>query len=151
MGLGNANMKQQYFAPAANQPNKGTGSFVEGYNSGLEPSLHLQVVKGDDYLSGLNLDKIDFVKIDVEGFEQEVLSGMGETLRRFRPVIAMEFSEKTFEKIQSLDRLKALLPPNYIIREIRQANGKHLQHFHFETSRGDILCFDETTDFLNDF
>jgi FkbM family methyltransferase len=40
----------------------------------------------DDY----NLDNVDFIKIDVEGFETSVVQGAFETIRRCRPVILFE-------------------------------------------------------------
>jgi len=36
------------------------------------------------------LERLDYVKIDVEGAEQQVLAGAGATLQRFRPIIQME-------------------------------------------------------------
>jgi FkbM family methyltransferase len=41
--------------------------------------------------------KIDFVKIDVEGFEYEALNGALETLRRCRPLIVSEFCPKSLQ------------------------------------------------------
>jgi FkbM family methyltransferase len=38
------------------------------------------------------LERVDVVKIDTEGHDMQVLAGAGETLRRFRPAVAMEFS-----------------------------------------------------------
>jgi FkbM family methyltransferase len=37
----------------------------------------VNVVRLDDFLANLNLDKVDILKIDVEGFEFEVLDGCG--------------------------------------------------------------------------
>lgn len=49
----------------------------------------------DDILAGL--DRLDLIKIDVEGFEAEVLAGGEATLRRVRPVIHCEcLSQETF-------------------------------------------------------
>jgi len=36
------------------------------------------------------LDRLDYVKMDVEGAEAQVLAGGAETLRRFRPIIQLE-------------------------------------------------------------
>ena len=44
----------------------------------------------DDYLKSKSLDKITFIKIDVEGFEHEVLQGMKKTLQQYSPIILIE-------------------------------------------------------------
>jgi len=37
-----------------------------------------------------NLERLDYVKIDVEGAELQVLAGASETLKRFRPIVQLE-------------------------------------------------------------
>jgi len=44
----------------------------------------------DDILLPMNLDRIDFVKIDVEGLERNVLSGMAGIMEIHRPVLFCE-------------------------------------------------------------
>lgn len=39
-----------------------------------------------------NLDRVDFVKIDVEGAEEQVVEGMRGTLERFKPAVVLEFN-----------------------------------------------------------
>jgi FkbM family methyltransferase len=39
-----------------------------------------------------SLDRLDFIKIDAEGGEADILSGMSETLRRFHPGLLVEFN-----------------------------------------------------------
>jgi FkbM family methyltransferase len=39
-----------------------------------------------------NLDAVDLVKIDVEGFEMDVLRGAQRTVERFAPIVFMEFN-----------------------------------------------------------
>jgi len=47
-------------------------------------------------------NKIDFVKIDVEGFEYKVLLGAEKTLKKYKPAIFIESWEKNFEKVNEL-------------------------------------------------
>ena len=49
-------------------------------------SATVPVLRIDD----LNLTSCDFIKVDVEGMEREVLAGASETIRRFRPVLYVE-------------------------------------------------------------
>lgn len=48
------------------------------------------VLRLDDVYPLEKLDRLDYVKIDVEGAESEVLAGANETLKRFRPIIQLE-------------------------------------------------------------
>ena len=45
-------------------------------------------------VDSLNLDKLDYMKIDVEGAETLVLIGASETIRKFTPVICFEYNHK---------------------------------------------------------
>lgn len=51
-------------------------------------------------LDSLNLQKVDFIKIDVEGYEYFVLQGGVNTIKKFRPQIIMEYSPLFFEAIE---------------------------------------------------
>lgn len=60
--------------------------------SGL-PSTEIRVEVLDEVLKSKAFAKIDFVKIDVEGYEYKVLEGGREVLTRDRPVIYLEFDD----------------------------------------------------------
>jgi FkbM family methyltransferase len=51
----------------------------------------VKVVVLDDYLDG-QLGRLDLIKIDTEGFEDQVLAGARKLLRRFKPVVYVELS-----------------------------------------------------------
>lgn len=46
----------------------------------------------DDLVESLKIERLDLIKIDVEGFERQVLDGGNESLRRFNPLIYLEFN-----------------------------------------------------------
>ena len=70
-------------------------------------------MKADDDLASLHLQRIDLIKIDVEGFEISVLRGLPETLRRHRPLVMLELSEEARRSLPSMAALMALFPAGY--------------------------------------
>ena len=53
-------------------------------------------------LDDFGYSNIDFVKIDVEGFEVEVLKGAGETITRCKPVVMIEVFEINRSEVEAL-------------------------------------------------
>ncbi len=57
----------------------------------------------DDFMKeNFKDDKIDLIKIDVEGYEYKVLVGAKETLKKYSPVIILECYDDHFEEVNSL-------------------------------------------------
>ncbi len=98
-GLGASN-EDRRFTPPSNE-NRGTGHFD------AEGSLVLPIRRGDD----IDAPPPSIMKIDVEGYEAEVLRGLAATLVRARPIILCEFSERTRKEIGDL---RQALPASYL-------------------------------------
>ena len=56
----------------------------------------IKVRKLDSLAREGKIDKVDLIKIDVEGCELDVLKGATETLARFKPVIFFECNPRAF-------------------------------------------------------
>ncbi len=62
-------------------------------------------------VDSLGLDRLDFLCLDVEGWEYPALEGAIETIHKFKPVILLEHKESSVVKGrgESLDQIKELL------------------------------------------
>jgi len=60
----------------------------------------VKIIKLDDFL-GPKLARLNFIKIDTEGFEDEVLRGAVELLQRFKPTIYIELSTQYLASSQA--------------------------------------------------
>jgi FkbM family methyltransferase len=70
-------------------------------------SISVKVTTVDNYFSNMNFTKIDFVKIDVESMEFEVIKGGIATWRKFRPVIYYE-TLRAFEEYRTIPVFKLI-------------------------------------------
>lgn len=75
--------------------NEGQATFFPGLHSN-QRSVAADLKKLDDVWSHFSLDRLDFVKMDIEGSELKALQGGRATLTRFRPLVMLEVSEVTY-------------------------------------------------------
>ncbi len=55
------------------------------------------------------LERVDFIKIDAEGAEEDIFSAMGETIERHRPMIVVEFNAaRSVNNDQFIERLATI-------------------------------------------
>ena len=52
-------------------------------------TVPVSTVAIDDFVRGHDVPRVDFIKMDIEGSEREALRGAAETIRRFRPKLAI--------------------------------------------------------------
>jgi len=75
--------------------NSGVFSMIANNSSSnmisIDPDIEneIQVTTIDEFVSENKINKIDFIKADIEGFERKMLIGAKETLKRFGPKLAI--------------------------------------------------------------
>jgi FkbM family methyltransferase len=98
VALGRAAGKAVLAVSGAEHPGHNTiGGFA--YSDDDAPySLEVEVATLDEIAAAQKLDRLDLLKIDVEGSETAVLQGAEESLRRFRPVIVVEGQDASLQQ-----------------------------------------------------
>ena len=93
LALGSAASTRPFFQVTSGDTTRG----------GLQPpasadqvsEISVATVRLDDYVSRLQLKRVDIVKLDVEGGEREVLEGASLVLTKFRPIFICEVLDAT--------------------------------------------------------
>jgi FkbM family methyltransferase len=105
-------------------------------------SQRVSVKRLDDIFSDLSLDRLDFMKIDVEGFELEVLAGAKEILNLYKPIVFLEMNHwclNIYRRIsipEFRERLMQIFPCVYAIDGLEyldyvdQRNVHHINYHH---------------------
>lgn len=103
-------------------------------------STIIKAITLDEFVQQNKIEKIDFMKIDVEGFEKNILAGAKQTLKNFKPLLFVEINDKA-QKMQNFSgkELIALLESfDYTIYSI---NGERIDKNKLDyTSHFDIIC-----------
>lgn len=147
VGLSNQQEELDFYAPTGR--NQGIGSFDAGTVSKGNKNLgKLALVRGDDYLAQNGLQDIALLKIDVEGFEKNVVEGLRDTLEKSRPLIVLEVTYGNSLSFASLNGLKAALPADYTLFRFnnRKADGSKARRRGAKAKRSgdyELIPFDE--------
>lgn len=109
----------------------------------------------DSLVEKLNLEQLDFVKVDIEGFEYHFLQGAHETLSRFKPNVILEFNSYclvTHGRVLPdtvLQKIMAIFPYVYLLttfgelrRIFTESDGHTFIHDQFTKKKGlcNLLC-----------
>lgn len=85
-----------------------------------------EIEVGVKTLDSLNITKVNFIKIDVEGYEWNVINGAKNIIERNKPIIVLEYSPVFYEKYDKSHSHKILeyLITDYILYDIDDKNKK---------------------------
>ena len=118
----------------------------------------IKILQGDSYVQGAKLEQpIGFIKIDVEGFELDVIEGLAQTIATHKPVVTLELNHwclNAFRRMSVpdfLDALRAVFPILYAVGKNDAKNlhnpiqsyhvmHEHIVHFDYPSIVG---AFDE--------
>jgi FkbM family methyltransferase len=85
-----------------NTGSAGASHLITGQTLGKNANEVVSVSTVDLEMKALDLPRLDFIKIDVEGFETDVLAGARATLAQHRPDIVLEFNSFTMMAFRNL-------------------------------------------------
>ncbi|MCP1715126.1 FkbM family methyltransferase [Methanocalculus alkaliphilus] len=99
-------------------PSNRSGGFVSNQTQASTGHIVEKIVIKtlDEVVNSLQLQQIDFIKIDVEGFEEHVLRGGKQTLSNFMPLVVLELNHWCLNAFQRtsvpdfFDFLRSLFP-----------------------------------------
>jgi FkbM family methyltransferase len=70
------------------------GDLLDGSIHSVHPEENaVEVITLDDYVAKRNIKRIDFIKVAVNGYEYKVIKGGINTIKKFQPVMIIEFSK----------------------------------------------------------
>jgi FkbM family methyltransferase len=106
-------------------PNPGSLFFLPVDGGREMPFQHASLT-----LDGLDLPGLDFLKIDVQGADGEVICGGRSTIERFKPVIVFEWEDKLSENFSiSMSDVKGLLGSmGYTVSVLKSHNEKQCDY-----------------------
>jgi len=86
----NSNERFQYSA------NGLSTTIAPGYEQRpVEKEMQVATISIDDFVQQNNLERLDFIKMDIEAAELNALKGAADTIRQFRPILAIAQYHKT--------------------------------------------------------
>lgn len=118
------------------ETNRG-GNRISFDNENQKTSTTIQVERLDDWVINKYINHVDLIKIDVEGFEMNVLKGAEETLKKYKPILFVELDNDNLKQVgSSAKELVSFLENlNYSITSAEEKKVSHEDDFsncHFD-------------------
>lgn len=107
VGLGKENASLPFLQDPGN--NLGMSHFLQETDDPAAATSCLSIRIGDEMVEQLGIHDIDYVKIDVEGLELDVLNGLRKTIEQHRPIVTFEFHGQN-QGLAAFDEIASFLP-----------------------------------------
>lgn len=115
------------------------GAFIadrfQADNTHFTIKVHIDFI--DNFFNKFNLKKIDFIKVDLEGYEILALEGAKETLNKYKPIVYLEMNHwclNVFQRItlpEFQERLIKLFPYIYAIEYPSFLDFTNIDNFYY--------------------
>lgn len=117
LGLGDAEIsKPMMIGPAGSDGSRMVDSVIDMPGSATQKEMrNVSITTIDDFAAKHSIPRIDFVKMDVEGYEAKILQGAAKTIQKFRPTIVMSAYHNKHD-VQELPRILENIQPGYSIK-----------------------------------
>lgn len=133
IGLGNK--KGEYFLAKSDFNNSGKHKIKPKKEASYGQKVKIETI--DNWIKQKQLRKIDLIKIDVEGFELQVLKGAEKTIDQFHPKLFVELDNKLLkeQKNSAKKLIQFLHQKNYILKhaitkkEVKEDDNFNACHF----------------------
>ena len=144
LAVGSSEYKDQFVFDSTH---KSRGSLNKKIQTDLMVSntveeIDIEVVSLDYFISREKLDLPEFIKIDVEGFEYDVLNGMKNILKNIKPELFIEIHGATIEEkeINILNIIALLEQYNYSIKLVETDEKITIENA-VKAREGHIYCY----------
>jgi FkbM family methyltransferase len=125
VALGDENETGSFRPPTGATQGTGTLGHILPDNAS-STTIPVQVARGDDFFAANQLPPISLLKMDVEGYETKVLSGLRETIWRDRPPIFLEIQPEKESAVEASkgERIEDLLYPDHLLFGVTHSRGR---------------------------
>lgn len=121
--------------------NTGSYRIASIQNPKIGSSLQVNISTLDDFILSNDIHKVDFIKIDVEGYELKVLKGAIHAVKRYKPILYIEVDNDNLIKYgdcaQSL--IAFIFSLGYKVFEAKSGTEVKTSTS-FKSNHGDIIC-----------
>jgi FkbM family methyltransferase len=131
--------------------NSGTGTFMPEEIGTYQNPIEIDVRNGDAVCAAHHLPRIDLLKVDVEGFEPFVFLGLSQRIRKDRPPILTELSDRSREGFGSESGFREMFWEGAVYAEVqgREGHDYTLTPFRYATAAEVLIAPPEWADFIN--